>query len=84
MRSLHVRAHVDKEGQVTFRMPPEFTDQDVDLVIVFEALKATEASVSTPASRGWPAGFFEEVAGSLPDFPEIDSEGDFEARDPLE
>ena len=47
MRSLHIRAHVDKQGQVTFRMPPEFADQDVDLVVVFEPLKSAEAAVST-------------------------------------
>ena len=82
MRSLHVRVHVDKEGQATFRMPREFADQDVDLVVVFEALKPAEAAV--PTAQGWPAGFFEEVAGSIPDFPEIDSEGEFEVRDPLE
>ena len=84
MRSLHIRVHVDKEGQVTFGMPPEFVNQDVDLVVVFEPLKTTEAAVFMPASQGWPAGFFEEVAGSLPDFPEIDPEGDFEVREPLE
>jgi hypothetical protein len=84
MSSLHVRVHVDKEGQVTFRMPPELADQDVDLVVVFEALKPTEASVFTPTSRGWPAGFFEEGAGSIPEFPEIEPEGDFEVREPLE
>jgi len=82
MRSLHVRAHVDKQGQVTFAMPSELADQDVDLVVVFEGLKPAEAAV--PTSQGWPAGFFEEVAGSIPDFPEIDSEGEFEVRDPLE
>ena len=82
MRSLHVRVHVDKEGQVTFRMPSKFANQDVDLAVVFEPLKSAEGAV--PTSQGWPAGFFEEVAGSIPDFPEIDSEGDFEVRDSLE
>jgi hypothetical protein len=43
---------VDKQGQVTFRMPPEFADQDVDLVVVFEALKPAEG-------EEWPPGFFD-------------------------
>lgn len=77
MRSLHVRVQVDKDSQVTFRMPREFADQDVDLVVVFEPVKSAEG-------LGWPVGFFEEVAGSIPDFPEIEPEGDFEERDPLE
>jgi len=41
-RTLHVRVHVDKEGQATFRMPREFAGQDVDLVVVFEPVKAAE------------------------------------------
>ncbi|MBI5185408.1 MAG: hypothetical protein HZA01_06740 [Nitrospinae bacterium] len=36
-----------------------------------------------PESKGWPPGFFEETAGSIPDFPEIYYEGDFEEREPL-
>jgi hypothetical protein len=83
MRSLHVRAHVDKQGQVTFKMRPELANQDVDLVVVFEPIKSTETGALQTASQGWPTDFFEEVAGSLPDFPEIEPEGDFEVREPL-
>ena len=32
-------------------------------------------------SLGWPDGFFERFAGSLPDFPDIDLEGEYEIRD---
>jgi hypothetical protein len=28
-----------------------------------------------PEELGWPPGFFEQTAGSLPDFPEIDQAG---------
>ena len=76
MRTLQVRVHVDKDGQATFKMPREFADQEVELVVVFEPLKSAEG-------LGWPPGFFEQTAGSIPDFPEIESEGDFEMRDPL-
>ena len=57
MRSLHIHAHVDKQGQVMFKMPPDLADQEVDLVVVFEALKQAEAV-------GWPPGFFEQTAGA--------------------
>jgi hypothetical protein len=77
MRSLHVRVHVDKEGQVTFRMPQEFTDQDVDLVVVFEPLKLVEA-------EGWPPGFFERTAGAWQGEPLTrEPQGEYEERDPL-
>jgi hypothetical protein len=77
MRSLYIRAHVDKQGQVTFRMPPEFADQDVDLVVVFEPLKSDEAV-------GWPPGFFEQTAGAWQGEPLTrEPQGEYEARDPL-
>jgi len=57
MRTLQVRVHVDKEGQATFRMPREFADQEVELVVVFEPVKSAEG-------LGWPPGFFEETAGA--------------------
>ncbi|MFN0109853.1 MAG: hypothetical protein ACKVZH_13440 [Blastocatellia bacterium] len=32
-------------------------------------------------SNGWPPGFFRQTAGCMPDFPEIDFEGDYETRE---
>ncbi|MEK7832626.1 MAG: hypothetical protein AAB401_16155, partial [Acidobacteriota bacterium] len=34
-------------------------------------------------ANGWPPGFLEATFGCLPDFPEIDFEGDYEKRDDL-
>jgi hypothetical protein len=77
MRSLHVRVHVDKEGQVTFRMPSEFANQNVDLVVVFEPPKLAEAV-------GWPPGFFERTAGAWQGGPLTrEPQGEYEERDPL-
>lgn len=77
MRSLHVRVHVDKEGQATFRMPSEFADQDVDLVVVFEPLKSAEG-------QGWPPAFFEQTAGAWQGEPLTrEPQGEYEERDPL-
>jgi hypothetical protein len=33
---------------------------------------------------GWPIGFFEETAGSIPDFPEREPQGEYEVRLELE
>ena len=39
----------------------------------------------TPESRGWPPGFFERTAGSMPDFSiEPRNQGEYEVREPLE
>ena len=40
-----------------------------------------EREPTANVAAGWPPGFFEEVAGSLPDFSDIDDEGDFEERE---
>ena len=77
MRSLHIHAHVDKQGQVTFRMPSEFANQNVDLVVVFEPLTSAEVA-------GWPPGFFEQTAGAWQGEPLTrEPQGEYEARNPL-
>jgi hypothetical protein len=77
MRSLHVRVHVDKECQVTFRMPLECANQDVNLVVVFEPPMLVEAV-------GWPPGFFEQTAGAWQGEPLTrEPEGEYEERDPM-
>jgi len=48
---------------------------------VAEVIVILEASGT--GSRGWPEGFFEQLAGSLPDFPDIEPEGDYEVREGL-
>ena len=84
MRSLQLRAHVDVQGAVILTLPPDVADREVDLVVVFEPVAVTSPTGEKKPAQGWPPGFFENIAGSLPDFPEIDFEGDYEERVPLE
>ena len=51
--------------------------------IISLADAAPGAALAAGVAGGWPPGFLERVAGSLPDFPDIDSEGGYEARQPL-
>jgi hypothetical protein len=37
----------------------------------------SEGQGKEPPGQGWPRGFFERFAGGLPDFPDIEPEGDF-------
>ena len=39
------------------------------------------ASPKSPEELGWPPGFFERFAGSLPNFPDIEPEGEYEVRE---
>lgn len=34
-------------------------------------------------ANGWPVGFFEQTFGSIPDFPERESQGEYEQREKL-
>lgn len=80
MHSIQVTAHVDENGILKLRMPDELANSDVELVLVFQPRRTAQPA----EARGWPPGFFEETAGSIPDFPDIEYEGDFEKRESLE
>jgi hypothetical protein len=34
-------------------------------------------------AKEWPPGYFDRIAGSLPDFPDLDFEGNYEQRQSL-
>ena len=77
MKSISVQARVDDQARVVVELPREMAGREVQMIVVFEPAPAA------PASEAWPPDFFERVAGSIPDFPDIESEGDFEVRKPL-
>ena len=58
------------------------------LEVVAAAVTTNEQTSATPAKTpeelGWPPGFFEQTAGSIPDYPDIPYEGDFEVREELD
>lgn len=73
--ALRQKAVVKPGGVIEIRSP-ELPDGAMAEVIVI---------LETPdtGSLGWPAGFFRQIAGSLPDFPDIEPEGDYEVRERL-
>ena len=66
--ALRQKAVVKPGGVIEIRSP-ELPEGAVAEVIVILEMPGTE-------SLGWPEGFFERFAGSLADFPDIESEGD--------
>lgn len=64
MRTLTVRAQVNKRGLVTLRMPRELADREVDLVIVYEQVDQMAKEGEPPAAGNWPAGFYAATAGA--------------------
>jgi hypothetical protein len=69
------RGHTTKDGTLNLSVQVGAADVDVAVVIHVRALTPAEG-VDT---NGWPIGFFEQVAGSMPDLQRAD-QGNFEDR----
>jgi hypothetical protein len=83
MNSVQLRTQVNAQGQVMVTLPPDMAGREVDLVVAFAPTgRPLPVDPSAPAPA-WPADFFDATVGSLPAFPDIDAEGDYERRDPL-
>lgn len=83
MRTLTVRALVNKRGLVTLEMPKEYADQQVDLVIVYEQV-TVPAEGEQSLARNWPSEFFAATAGAWQGEPLLrEQPGEYETRDPL-
>lgn len=60
-------------------VPAELRHHRVEVILI-----PAEGSGSDPwLGPGWRPGFLERIAGAVPDFPDIESEGDFEVRERL-
>lgn len=66
-----------------FRVPPEFQDRDVEVIILpLDEIDNNDArSVTELDENGYPIGFFDETAGSIPDFPEREPQPPLEIRE---
>jgi hypothetical protein len=78
MNSLKLRSRVGADGVLNLSVPVGVTNADVEVVVVFQLVERAQ-SPKTPEELGWPAGFFEQTAGSIPDLFEFDR---YEGLDP--
>ena len=76
-KTIEARAHTTKDGRLNLSIDVAVADVDVDVVMT-----VTPVVADTVDENGWPVGFFERVAGSIPDL-RRGSQGDFEERLPL-
>ena len=65
-------------------IPPELQERRVEVIVLALDGRALNGNGAVSDALGWPAGFFEETYGSIPDFPERQPQGDYEIRDELE
>ncbi len=84
MQSLMLHIHVGKDGILKLEMPIDFRDTEVDVVLVVNASGVEHNVKAKPGKQGWPPGFLDRFAGSMPDLPPRAPQGEFEIRDTLE
>jgi hypothetical protein len=68
-----------KDGRLNLSVDVDVVDADVAVVVTVTPV----AAGSDVDENGWPEGFFDRVAGSMPEL-RRGSQGDFEERLPLE
>lgn len=87
MVSIQTRAHIGADGKLAVEVPTDLHETDVEVMLVVQPVPNGHRSPeqeSTPESRGWPPGFFEETYGSLRDDPlERLPQGEYEQREPI-
>ena len=78
-KTIETRGHTTKDGRLNLSLDVEVPDADVDVIMTVTPVPVG----SRVDENGWPEGFFDHVAGSMPDL-RRGSQGEFEERLPLE
>lgn len=78
-KTVETRARTTKDGRLDLSVDVDVADADVDVVVTVTPVLKT----GPVDENGWPAGFFDRVAGSMPEL-RRGSQGEFEERLPLE
>ena len=78
-KTIETRAHTTKDGRLNLTVDVDVADVDVAVVVTVTPVTAGPHV----DENGWPIGFFERVAGSMPAL-RRGSQDDFEERLPLE
>jgi len=77
--TIETRAHTTRDGVLNLSVNVGTADADVAVVVQVRPLAPT----GDADENGWPKGFFDRVAGSMPELQRA-PQGRFEARLPLE
>jgi hypothetical protein len=75
---IETRGHTTPDGVLHLSIPIGLPDADVSVTLHVQPLQSTREV----DENGWPRGYFDRVAGSMPDL-ERAPQGDFEQRLPL-
>ena len=77
--TIETRAHTTRDGMLNLSIDVGVADADVAVVLHVKPLAAT----GEVDANGWPKGFFDRVAGSMPELRRA-PQGRFEERSSLE
>jgi hypothetical protein len=75
--AIQTLAHTTPDGMLHLSLDVGVADADVTVTVRLKPQSSTDVD-----ANGWPAGFFDTVAGSMPDI-ERAPQGQFEERLPL-
>ncbi len=78
-KTIETRAHTTKDGRLNLSVDVDVADADVAVLVTVTPVTA-EPDVD---ENGWPQGFFDRVAGSMPEI-RRGLQGGYEDRHPLE
>lgn len=76
--AIETHARTERDGTLRLNLATGLSDAEVAVEIRIRPV----VSKTQVDGNGWPVGFFEKVAGSMPDL-ERPPQGDFEERSPL-
>ena len=84
METMKLITRVDKEVNLTIKLPKDLAEKDLEIIIIYQH-KELEKSAKTPEKLGWLPGFFEKNSGCLADenlvrYPQ----GEYENRELIE
>ena len=77
-KTVETRARTTKDGRLNLSVDVDVADADVDVVVT-----VTPVRTGAVDENGWPVGFFDRIAGSMPEL-RRGSQGEFEERFSLE
>jgi len=73
MNTLTVHSKTDKKGHLKIDIPTEIIQSDVEVLLVIEKIQEYNKNIKS----------LDELYGSMPDFPERFSQGNFDLREDL-
>ena len=80
--TFETKAHTTRDGTLNLSMSVGVADADVSVTVLVRPVEAV-ANPDCLDENGWPEGFFERVAGSMPEL-ERAPQGNFDERQRLE